>query len=72
MVKKFFSELWARVFVSYKSTIVGVVLGVGVILVDQLTTTFQAVGKPWATALAAVIALVGAFLKSKAATPPAP
>ena len=50
MVKKFFSELWARVFVSYKSTIVGVVLGVGVILVDQLTTTFQAVGKPWATA----------------------
>ena len=71
-MKEFFKGVWDRVVVSYKTTLVGVGFGVAIILVDQFTTLLQGIDKPWATVAAALIALLGAYLKGKQSQPVPP
>ena len=61
-----FKSIWERVVLSYKSTLIGLGAGVGVILVDQFTTFLGTQPQAWAKVLAALLVVVGASLKSKA------
>lgn len=67
-----FKQIVDRVFKSYKSTLVGLGAGVALILVDQFVLASQSSAKPWVQALAAVAALIGAALRSKALPPAQP
>lgn len=67
----FFKAFVDRVFKSYKSTLVGLAFGAGLILVEQFAVAAQSSTKPWLQALASLAVIVGASLKSKA-LPPAP
>lgn len=70
-----FKSIRDRVIGSYKSTLVGLAAGVGIIVCQSLAeylTTGAAASRPWAGALAAVVALIGASLKSKALPPAQP
>ncbi|HVP49655.1 MAG TPA: hypothetical protein VMT56_00385 [Candidatus Bathyarchaeia archaeon] len=66
MWKSLASELWTRIFLSYKSTIVGLLCAVGVVLVDWATNVLSQYHWALAPSLAVILAAVGAALKSKA------
>ena len=66
MWKQLGSELWTRIFLSYKSTIVGLLCAVGVVLVDWATNVLSQYHWALAPSLAVILAAVGAALKSKA------
>ena len=61
-----------RVIKSYKSTLIGLGAGIAVVLIDQLTVLAQSSASPYLKALAAILVLVGASLKSKALPPATP
>lgn len=65
-------QILDRVIRSYKSTLIGLGLGVACILVDQFALAAQSSAKPWVQALAGVLVLAGASLRSKALPPSAP
>ena len=71
-MKTFLATLWTalyqRVFLSYKSTLVGLGLAVLIIVLEQGTTALQALPDGWAKAIAAVLALIGASLRGRAAS----
>jgi hypothetical protein len=67
----FFKAFADRVIKSYRSTLIGLAAGVGLVLIEQFAVAAQSSAKPWLQALAAVAVIVGAALKSKA-LPPAP
>ena len=71
-MRDFFKGVWDRVVGSYKTTLIGVGLGVAIIFVDQFTTLLQGIDKPWATVAATLVALLGAFLKGKVSQPVPP
>lgn len=66
-----FKSIYDRVVRSYGSTLAGLGAGIVVIVVDILVPSLEGDSRTWAKALAAVLVLVGASLKSKA-LPPAP
>ena len=72
MFKDLFDAVWERVKKNWVPTLVGILFAAGVVVVDQLTTITATLHLPtWAlSAVAAVLALAGAYFKSKA--PPAP
>ena len=72
MFKKIATEVYERVVKSYKSTLVGFGLAVGVVVVEQLGAYFAGLPTGWAPPLAAVFALVGAALRKKVAEYPQP
>jgi hypothetical protein len=65
------SALFTRVIVSYRSTLVGLGLAAAIVVVEATTTYLQALPDGWAKAAAAVVALVGAALRSKQVAQPA-
>lgn len=65
----FFTAVWQRVVLSYKSTLVGLGAGIAIILLDQLTTYLGTQPQAWAKVLAALVVVIGASLKSKALPP---
>lgn len=67
MFKKVMQETFDRVVKSYKSTLVGVGIGVVCILLEQFALAAESSGKPVLQAAAALAVLIGAALKSKAA-----
>ncbi len=67
--------VWHRVVTSYKSTLIGLGCGVGIILVDSFSTYLQALPQGWAKGVAALLMLAGAAFKDRAlppSPPPAP
>lgn len=72
MFKSVAAQVWHRVFVSYKSTIVGLLCGAGVILFDVLVTSLDGNASPWAKVVATVAVLAGAALRKKALEPVVP
>jgi len=67
-----FKAIVDRVFKSYKSTLVGLGIGIALIVLDQLAIAAQSSAKPWVQALAGIVVLLGASLKSKALPPAEP
>jgi hypothetical protein len=63
---------WERVILSYKSTLIGLGAGIGLILIDSLTSWLGTQPQAWAKVLAALVVVVGASLKSKALPPATP
>lgn len=72
MFKKIAVEVYERVIKSYKSTLVGLGLAVGVVVLEQLGAALGAVEAGWAGPVAALCLIVGSALKSKAAQYPKP
>ena len=70
-MSKFFKAVWDRVVKSYKSTLVGLAFGVALTLIDQFVLAVQSDNRPLVQAAAALAAIIGASLKSKA-LPPSP
>jgi len=70
----FLKDLFDRAWNSWGSTLIGIGAAIGLQVVDSLTNLTTTLGLPaWATAVAsAVLAMLGAFFRGKAATPPAP
>jgi hypothetical protein len=64
------AALYTRVFVSFKPTLIGLGLASAIVVVDTTTTYLQALPEGWAKAAAAVVALLGALLRSKQAAQP--
>lgn len=71
-MQKFLKAAWERVVLSYKSTLVGLGIGVGLILLDSLTDYLQALPQGWAKAAAVLVIAVSASLRSKALPPAQP
>jgi integral membrane sensor domain MASE1 len=69
-----FKAIWERVVVHWVPTLIGIAAAAGLLVLDKVTEFTQSQGWPsWVVnALAAVIALAGAYLKGKAKEPPAP
>jgi hypothetical protein len=69
-VQKISGEVKDRVVSSYKSTLVGLACGVGLIIcqvaAEYLAADAALAARPWTGAVAALLALIGASLKSKA------
>lgn len=65
MLKNLGSELYQRVIVSYKSTLLGIAAAAGVVVVDQLTTYLQGLPKFTGSALAGLVFALGALAKAK-------
>ena len=61
-----FAELWNRVVVSYKSTLIGIGAGIAVEAASLLAAYFGTQPQPWAHVLASLLVVIGASLKSKA------
>jgi len=74
MFKQILDAVWNRVIVNWVLTLIGIAAAAGVVLVDQLTTVTATLGLPsWAlSGVAALLALAGAYLRSKALTAPVP
>jgi hypothetical protein len=71
-MKTFFKAVWERVVLSYKSTLIGVGAGLGIILLDQFVVSVDGAENPWLKALAALAVVVGSALRSKALPPAMP
>ena len=69
-MKTVFAELWARIVLSYKSTLIGLAIGVGILALEQFSTYFASLTTGWAKVAAAVVAIALALLKSKQVTTP--
>ena len=69
MFKAFFKQVFDRVVKSYKSTLVGVGIGIACIALEQFALSAESSGKPVLQALAALAVVVGAALRSKALPP---
>lgn len=66
MFKSILISLWDRVFVAYKSTLIGVALVAATVVIDSL----QAAPLPsWAKAIVGVVAAILALYKGKAQAP---
>lgn len=66
LLTKIGQEIWDRVVVSNKSTIVAWLLAAGVIAVDQVAQAVAGWHSPYATTAAIVVGLIGTALKNKA------
>lgn len=64
-MKAFFKAVYERVVVEYKTTLIGLGTGFGIIVADQLLLVANGIDSPWAKVLAAVVAAVGAYLRGK-------
>jgi hypothetical protein len=73
-MKAFLKAVWERVALSYKSTLVGLGAGIGLVLVDQfvLYVAGDVGASPYLKAAAAIAAMIGAALRSKALPPATP
>jgi uncharacterized protein YjeT (DUF2065 family) len=65
-------SIFDRVIKSYKSTLVGLAFGIGILVLEGLTDYLNGLPQGWAKAAAAVIVVIGASLRSKALPPPTP
>ena len=70
----FLAKLWAdlnsRVFVAWRSTLVGFMVAAGVEALNFAAGYFGAQPQPWAHVVAALAATLGAAMKANAGTPP--
>jgi hypothetical protein len=65
--------VYERVILSYRSTLIGIALASGVLVLDATVAALQALPEGWAKIAASVLVLAGGFLKKKAAeTAPTP
>jgi len=73
-MKALFDAIWNRVVVNWVPTLIGIVAAVGIVVLDQLTTWSASLNLPsWAASVVAgLIALAGAYLKTKATDAPSP
>lgn len=73
-MKAFLKAVWERAILSYKSTIVGLGAGIALILVDQfvLYVAGDVGASPYLKAAAAIAAMIGAAIRSKALQPSSP
>ena len=71
-MKAFFQMVWERVIVHWVPTLIGLAAGVGVLVLEQVTNWTATLHLPsWAAqAVAAALALIGAWLKGKVQEPP--
>lgn len=69
MFKSLAKQIVDRVFKSYRSTLVGLLCGVGVIAIDALVVQLDGQPSPVAKILASVAVLAGAALRKKALAP---
>jgi len=72
MMKQLGTELWTRVILSYKSTLIGIGLAIAVEIFDIFTNWLSQVHPATAHSLAGIILLIGMLLKEEAAKFPAP
>lgn len=68
-MKAFFKAVVDRVWKSYKSTLVGLGIGAGIVVLDQIVLVAEGTDSPWLKVLASLAVVVGASLKSKALPP---
>jgi len=68
----FLRSAFDRVVKSYRSTLVGLAFGVGIIALESLTDYLNGLPQGWAKGAAAVIVIIGASLRSKALPPATP
>lgn len=68
----FFKSVWERVILSYRSTLVGLACGIGIVLIDQFVVSVDGSSNPWLKAAAALAVVVGSALRSKALPPATP
>jgi len=68
----FLRAAFDRVVKSYRSTLVGLAFGVGIIALESLTDYLNGLPQGWAKGAAAVIVIIGASLRSKALPPATP
>lgn len=61
-----------RVVKSYRSTLIGLAFGVGVLALEGLTDYLNGLPQGWAKGAAALIVVIGASLRSKALPPATP
>ncbi len=66
-----FKAIVDRVWRSYKSTLVGLGIGVAVMVLDSFATAWQGSDSPYLKIIASLAVVIGASLKSKS-LPPAP
>lgn len=64
------SALYERVFRAYKSTLLGVALYAGVVVLEQATTLLATIPEGWAKVVGAVLAAALALWKPRAPAPP--
>lgn len=69
-VAKLWADLNSRVFVAWRSTLVGFMVAVGVEALNFAAGYFGAQPQPWAHVVAALAATLGAAMKANAGTPP--
>lgn len=71
-MKAIIDAIWNRVIVHWVPTLIGILAAAGVVVLESITNWTATLGLPaWASsALAAVIALAGAWLKGKAKPTP--
>jgi len=72
MFKKIVSEAYARIVLSYKSTLVGLGAGIAVIAIDAAVGQISVLPDGWAKVLAGVLVAIGALIRSKALPPANP
>ena len=66
-------SVYERVILSYKSTLIGIGLAAGVLVLDSTVEALQALPEGWAKIAASILVLVGGLLRKKAAdAQPAP
>lgn len=64
--------VWDRVVVNYKPTLIGLALAIGILFADMLAQYLGAQPQVWAQPLAALVAMIGAALRSRQGKYPAP
>lgn len=73
-MSKFLKSVWERVILSYKSTLVGLGAGIGLVIIDQFVQYVGALqgASPYLKAAAALAVVIGSALRSKALPPATP
>ena len=71
-MKTFFDGLWNRVAGGYKSTLIGLGLGILVLVLEASTEALNGMPQGWAKALAALFVVAGAAIKPRATPPTVP
>jgi hypothetical protein len=71
-LKSIGKAIWERVFLSYKSTLIGIGIAIGITVLEQASAAVANLTQGWAKVAGILIALALASLRSKALPPPAP
>jgi hypothetical protein len=72
MIKALLKDIYERVVLAYKSTLIGAAIAVGIVVADAAMAYLTGYSAWWAAPLAGLVALFGAALKKQADKYPQP